>query len=335
NRYHLGISTLEDLADYTRKFRTISSALIRRGFATEIGSRCTYSHAFQPSFFVQIAHQLQIRHPERAPDAVHPIDDVHDAAAWIITSNSHSLALFGSAHSSLTAPAVVPIVLPSPLAPNSPSTSPLTPAPLQPAASSKHEDFIDVAERLADSIANSIQEKISEVFELKHRPSVRPQPTALPSNESKSQSVDPSPTLMLNAVPNPAPRHASPRFATLRHASPLLRPPIPPVDRLFIQRLDELNPSERQRACANRIQEIEDEIAALRNGLKMSQPTPESILRRSRETTASRNNSASYTTIYDDQKSLRPPVSTTDKSERAPRSPAPNFMCNIHPHASH
>ncbi|KAF9470261.1 hypothetical protein BDN70DRAFT_761962, partial [Pholiota conissans] len=84
NRYHLGISTLEDLAEYTRRFRTISAALIRRGFSTEISSRCAYLQAFPSSFLAKITHQLQIRHPKRAPDAVHPIDDVHDAAAWII-----------------------------------------------------------------------------------------------------------------------------------------------------------------------------------------------------------------------------------------------------------
>ncbi|KAF9470435.1 hypothetical protein BDN70DRAFT_939715 [Pholiota conissans] len=189
----------------------------------------------------------------------------------------------------------------------------------------KHEDLIDVAEKLADLIANLIQEKISEVLELKYRTSICPQPSALPSNDFKHPIIDPSPTLMLNTIPNPAPRPASPSHC----------PPISPVAPSFIQHLTELRPSERRRACANRIQEIEDEISALRNSLKTSQPTPESILRRSHEMTASRNNSASYTTIYGDQKSLRPPVSTTDKSERAPRSPAPNLMCNIHPHASY
>ncbi|KAF9472337.1 hypothetical protein BDN70DRAFT_769379, partial [Pholiota conissans] len=89
-RYNLGISTLVDLAHYTRNFRMISSALIRRGLVSDSGAQRTYLQAFQPSFLAQIAFRLQIRHPERAPDAVDSIDDVFDAAEWIIRSNSHS-----------------------------------------------------------------------------------------------------------------------------------------------------------------------------------------------------------------------------------------------------
>ncbi|KAF9470783.1 hypothetical protein BDN70DRAFT_820887 [Pholiota conissans] len=91
--YHLGITTLEDLAEYWRNFMTISSALIRRGLATDISTQRAYLQAFQPHFLSQILFRLQIAHPERAPDAIHPIDDVFDAAEWIIKSNLHSLAL--------------------------------------------------------------------------------------------------------------------------------------------------------------------------------------------------------------------------------------------------
>lgn len=87
NRQRVGISSLHDLAEYHRTFKAISMILISANATTLAEVQRAYIRGFTPTIWIQIINRLQHVIPGLSPTPPYDIDQVYEAAKWVIQSN--------------------------------------------------------------------------------------------------------------------------------------------------------------------------------------------------------------------------------------------------------
>jgi len=85
-RQRLGISNMNDLADFHLKFLSITSWLIEKKQLGTLEQQRGYLRAFQPRLLGAITNRLQMKDPDHHPNIPHTIKDVYEAARFILQS---------------------------------------------------------------------------------------------------------------------------------------------------------------------------------------------------------------------------------------------------------
>ena len=90
----LGIVTTKELSEYHLKFLSITTWLIEKQQLGDLEQKRTYTRAFQPSFLASINNCLQMKFPDHHPNIPHKIEDVYEAARFIVQSASNPTPSF-------------------------------------------------------------------------------------------------------------------------------------------------------------------------------------------------------------------------------------------------
>ena len=85
-RQRLGISNTVDLADYHLKFLAITSWLIQKQQLGTLEQQRGYLRGFQPRLLAAIINRLQTKDPDHHPNIPHTVQDVYEAARFILQS---------------------------------------------------------------------------------------------------------------------------------------------------------------------------------------------------------------------------------------------------------
>lgn len=85
-RQRVGISTTVDLSDYHLKFLSITTWLIDKKQLGTLEQERGYLRAFQPRLLGAINNRLQMKKPDHHPNIPHKIQDVYEAARFILQS---------------------------------------------------------------------------------------------------------------------------------------------------------------------------------------------------------------------------------------------------------
>ena len=85
-RQRLGITTTIDLADYHLKFLSITSWLIEKQQLGSLEQQRGYLRGFQPRLLGSINNRLQMKFPDHHPNIPHTVQDVYEAARFILQS---------------------------------------------------------------------------------------------------------------------------------------------------------------------------------------------------------------------------------------------------------
>ena len=79
-RLRLGISSINDLADFHMRFLAITNWLVdERGFS-DVEQQRSYIRAFRPPLLTSILTRLHIKLPDQHPDISYKVSDVYEAA---------------------------------------------------------------------------------------------------------------------------------------------------------------------------------------------------------------------------------------------------------------
>src|SRR5271156_2699283 len=89
-RLRLGLTTMQDLSDYHLQFLGITRWLISKGHLADLEQQRAFLRAFQPQFLVLVMNRLTIKKPDHHPDIPYKIEDVYDAARFILQGASAS-----------------------------------------------------------------------------------------------------------------------------------------------------------------------------------------------------------------------------------------------------
>jgi len=85
-RQRLGMSNTNDLADYHLQFLSITSWLIEKQQLGSLEQQRGYLRAFQPRLLGAINNRLQMKFPDHHPNIPHTVQDVYEAARFILQS---------------------------------------------------------------------------------------------------------------------------------------------------------------------------------------------------------------------------------------------------------
>lgn len=85
-RQRLGISTMNDLAEFHLNFLSITTWLIKKQQLGTLEQQRGYLRAFQPRLLGAINNRLQMKYPDHHPNIPHTVKDVYEAARFIVQS---------------------------------------------------------------------------------------------------------------------------------------------------------------------------------------------------------------------------------------------------------
>ena len=111
-RQRLGIKTLHDLTSYHLRFRTITSYLIEKKRLGIVDEFHAYTRGFNPAFWNIVLGRLHIKHPEHRLNHPYTIEQVYEAARFVLD---------GMAAPSFQATSTLPSLIPQPLSPTVPA----------------------------------------------------------------------------------------------------------------------------------------------------------------------------------------------------------------------
>ena len=83
-RQWVGITSTKDLSDYHLQFIVITTWLISKGQLGNLEQQQAYIWAFQPSLLNAIMNQLQLKNPDHHPNVPHKVEEVYEAAQFIL-----------------------------------------------------------------------------------------------------------------------------------------------------------------------------------------------------------------------------------------------------------
>ena len=101
-----GIFTAQDVCNYHLQFLAITTSLIERGHLDQLEQRRAYISAFWPQSLLAILDCLQIKDPDHHPNIPHVIQDVYEAARFIL----HQSTIFPMPQLQLSLPTSVPAI---------------------------------------------------------------------------------------------------------------------------------------------------------------------------------------------------------------------------------
>ena len=79
-----GISSLADLGKYHRDFVSITTFLIAKNCLIAPKQSCTFACAFPLELWSQVSYQLQLKFPDHFPDDPYTLEQIHDAAHFVL-----------------------------------------------------------------------------------------------------------------------------------------------------------------------------------------------------------------------------------------------------------
>ncbi|CAA7265365.1 unnamed protein product [Cyclocybe aegerita] len=91
SRLRLGIHSLNDLADYHREFAAVTIFLVTKGRLATMEQERAFARGFQPNFWLLVARRLQIKDPDHSPDMTYTIENVMDAARFVLRGFSSTI----------------------------------------------------------------------------------------------------------------------------------------------------------------------------------------------------------------------------------------------------
>src|SRR5271156_3106202 len=87
-RLRLGLTTMQELSDYHLQFLGITRWLISKGHLADLEQQRAFLRAFQPQFLVLVMNRLTIKKPDHHPDIPYKIEDVYEAARFVLQGAS-------------------------------------------------------------------------------------------------------------------------------------------------------------------------------------------------------------------------------------------------------
>ena len=85
-----GISSLANLGKYHRDFVSITTFLIAKNRLATPEQSCTFAHAFPSELWSQVSYQLQLKFPDHFPDDPYTLEQIHDAARFVLHGTAAS-----------------------------------------------------------------------------------------------------------------------------------------------------------------------------------------------------------------------------------------------------
>jgi len=86
----IGIFDANDLGMYYRSFFNITHFLRTKNRISEAEQSRAFVRGFQPALWTRIARRLELKHPDHYPDDPYPLDDMHEAARFVLAGTSTS-----------------------------------------------------------------------------------------------------------------------------------------------------------------------------------------------------------------------------------------------------
>ncbi|EIM84042.1 uncharacterized protein STEHIDRAFT_61979 [Stereum hirsutum FP-91666 SS1] len=139
-RSRLGIQTLGDLGDFYRQFLAITTYLLDQKLLSEVEQVRAFRRAFQQSLDVQVAARLQLKHPDHYPSHPYQLNDILEAARWVLHDTPSTLSTGIS-----------------------PAALPLTTASSVPSSGIKAEDFQSIMTAMTPGHATTLSAQGSQV----------------------------------------------------------------------------------------------------------------------------------------------------------------------------
>ena len=90
-RQRAGLSSLQDLAEFHLRFNAIASYLLANQLISAREQSQAYMRVFDDSLQMQVMMRLQISHPAHHPALPYTIDDIRDAATWVLQGASNTI----------------------------------------------------------------------------------------------------------------------------------------------------------------------------------------------------------------------------------------------------
>jgi hypothetical protein len=84
----IGIFNLNDLGMYYWSFFNITHFLCTKNRISEAEQSRAFICGFQPALWTCIARHLELKHPDHYPDDPYPLDDMHEAARFVLAGTS-------------------------------------------------------------------------------------------------------------------------------------------------------------------------------------------------------------------------------------------------------
>ena len=85
-----GILSLANLGKYHRDFISITMFLIAKNRLTAPEQSRTFAHAFPSELWSQVSYQLQLKFPDHFPDDPYTLEQIHDAAHFVLHGTAAS-----------------------------------------------------------------------------------------------------------------------------------------------------------------------------------------------------------------------------------------------------
>lgn len=83
-RSRLGVLSLGDLGDYYRQFYTITTFLRGKQRLSAAEQSRAFLRGFQPDLWGRISQRLQLQFPDHYPDDPYELDQIHEAAQYVL-----------------------------------------------------------------------------------------------------------------------------------------------------------------------------------------------------------------------------------------------------------
>jgi hypothetical protein len=94
----VGIFNVNNLGLYFRAFYNITKFLHTKNRILEAKQSRAFVQGFQPGLWTRITRRLELKFPNHYPDDPYPLDDIHEAAKFMLagSNTSHSTSLQSS-----------------------------------------------------------------------------------------------------------------------------------------------------------------------------------------------------------------------------------------------
>jgi len=92
-RSRLGVISIADLGEYHRQFLAITTFLRAKNRLSEAEQSRAFARGFQPDLWARISQRLQLKLPDHFPDDPYPLNDLHEAARYVLHGTSVNLTM--------------------------------------------------------------------------------------------------------------------------------------------------------------------------------------------------------------------------------------------------
>jgi hypothetical protein len=86
----IGIFDVNNLGMYYQSFFNITHFLRTKNRISEAEQSRAFVHGFQPALWTCITRHLELKHPDHYPNDPYPLDDMHEAARFVLAGTSTS-----------------------------------------------------------------------------------------------------------------------------------------------------------------------------------------------------------------------------------------------------